>query len=71
MFDTIEPIESFKGEFHWLSNMTPIKPFIVDGISYNTVENYYQAQKTDAVGRRLQISKMDPYDARTLGKLLH
>lgn len=69
MFETYE-INTFKGQNQWLSNMAPIQAFIVDGISYNTVENFYQAQKTLAVGRRLQMSKMNPYDSKAWGKAL-
>ena len=69
MFEKYE-INSFKGVNQWLSNMTPIQAFIVDGISYNAVENFYQAQKTLAVGRRLQMSKMNPYDSKAWGKAL-
>ena len=36
-------------------------------ISY---KNYYQGQKTTAIGRRLQISKMNPYDSKAWGKAL-
>lgn len=69
MFETYE-INTFKGVNQWLSNMTPIQSFIVDGISYNAVENFYQAQKTLAVGRRLQMSKMNPYDSKQWGSAL-
>lgn len=61
-------IKEFKGVNQWLSNMQVMTPFIIDGISYNAVENYYQGQKTTAIGRRLQISKMNPYDSKSWGK---
>lgn len=69
MFEVYE-IKQFKGEYNWLSNMSAIKPFIEDGISYNSVENYYQAMKTLSIGRRLQISKMKPHDSKSVGRAL-
>lgn len=61
-------IGMFKGEYSWLSNMTSCTPFIYEGISYNTVENFYQAQKSESLGLKLQISKLSPYDAKSYGK---
>ena len=69
MFEKYE-INTFKGVNQWLSNMTPVQSFIIEGISYNTVENFYQAQKTLALGRRLQMSKMNPYDSKSWGSAL-
>lgn len=63
-------IKEFKGKYQWLSNMAPVQTFIIDGIPYNSVENYYQAQKTLSIGRRLEISKMNPYDSKKWGKAL-
>jgi len=32
---------------NWFSNMLPMEnPLVVDGISYRTVENYFQAMRT-------------------------
>lgn len=50
---------------NWFSNMLPLdKPFKMDGISYKTVENYYQAMKTTDVGERAKIAAMDPKEAK-------
>lgn len=69
MFEVYE-IKEFKGEYNWLSNMSTIQPFIEDGISYNSVENYYQAMKTLSIGRRVQISKMKPHESKKIGRAL-
>ena len=58
----MDKIDKFKGEYSWLSNMASCKPFIVKGITYNSVENWYQASKTHNVGIKDKISKMNPYE---------
>ena len=52
---------------NWFSNMLPLdQPFIYQGTSYATVENFYQAMKlpTDAVVLRQQIAAMNPFEAK-------
>lgn len=61
-------INQFKGKYSWLSNMAYIPPFIENGITYNTVENYYQAQKSDNLGVKLAISKLNPFESKSYGK---
>jgi len=39
-------IESFKGEYAWLSNMTPVK-ITYDGIEYPSVEHAYMSAKSN------------------------
>lgn len=63
-------INRFKGEYNWLSNMASCKPFIVQGITYNSVENFYQASKTQNVGIKLKMSKMNPFEARNYGQAI-
>lgn len=66
----MDKIDRFKGEYSWLSNMASCKPFIVKGITYNSVENWYQASKTHNVGIKDKISKMNPYDSKNYGGII-
>ena len=53
---------------NWFSNMTLMdSPYIHEGISYNTSENFYQAMKLPAhhVERRKHLSEMNPYDSKS------
>jgi ribA/ribD-fused uncharacterized protein len=45
MFEKEDCIESFQGEFRWLSNFWPCEVEL-DGILYPSTENAYQAAKT-------------------------
>jgi len=38
-------ISGFRGEYRWLSNFWP-SPINIDGVSYPTVEHFYQSEKT-------------------------
>lgn len=67
MNNTKLTIYNFKNEYHWLSNMYTHGAIIDDGIYYYSVESYYQAQKSTKLGVRYQISKLPPYDAKTVG----
>lgn len=64
---SMNEISEFKGEYHWLSNMTSIQQFVIDGIAYNTVENFYQGQKTESKGQRITIARMNPYESKQYG----
>lgn len=70
MQNTNLTIYNFKNEYHWLSNMYTHSAIIIDGITYNSVEAYYQANKSTNLGTRHQISKRSPYEAKTLGSNL-
>lgn len=65
---TFTSINGFTGEYSWLSNMTTFTPFIVEGITYNSVENYYQSRKSLNSGVRIRISKLNPFDSKKYGK---
>ena len=56
---------------NWFSNMLPFDtPLVYQGITYLTVENFYQAMKTrkdDLVTRR-RIAAATPYEAKRLGR---
>lgn len=63
-------IHGFKGEYAFLSNMTPCR-VLYDGASYNSVEHAYQAAKTLDPAKRLEIHAcVSPYDAKKLGRKL-
>ena len=50
---------------NWFSNMEKFdKPLVYKGISYCTVENFYQAMKIKDVHERKKISLMNPYAAK-------
>jgi ribA/ribD-fused uncharacterized protein len=44
--------------------MLPLdEPLIEDGLTYKTVENYYQAHKFNSIGRSI-VACLDPYKAK-------
>ena len=56
---------------NWFSNMLPLdKPFIYGGLSFRTVENFYQAMKAPKsdIETRQRIAMMDPYSAKRYWK---
>jgi ribA/ribD-fused uncharacterized protein len=60
-------IDKFRGKYAFLSNMSSSK-FIVDGIKYNSVENFFQAQKTLDPEERKRIAGMSPVEAKRAGR---
>ena len=60
-------ITSFKGTF--LSNMTACQ-VVYQGITYPSVENFYQAMKTTDHSLRLEISKMNAYESKRFAKTM-
>jgi len=64
----LEPINSFTGEYAFLSNFYP--SFIVhEGILYPTVEHAYQASKTYILEEKLQIQGLEkPGQAKRVGR---
>lgn len=57
-------IEQFQGNYRWLSNMVRITPFVVDGITYISTENWYQAGKTNDVILKKKISLLTSYESK-------
>lgn len=51
------------------SNMRKV-PLTKEGITYQSVENYYQAHKTKDIEQRGIIARVNPYEAKKLGKRL-
>ena len=50
---------------NWFSNMRPCnEPFICKDIAWNTVENFFQAMKTDSEKERRHIASLNPYEAK-------
>lgn len=66
----MDKIDSFKGEYSWLSNMASCKPFMIKGIEYNSVENWYQASKTHNLGVKQRMAKMNPYQVKEYGGVI-
>ena len=56
-------IGPFKGEFGFLSNMF-IAPFLIDGVRYSSVENYYQSNKCYNEVDRVRLRECSPYYAK-------
>lgn len=59
-------IKEFRGETRWLSNFAA-SLVILDGISYPTVENAYQAAKTLNKIERIPFETCSPTEAKRLG----
>ena len=60
-------IDSFTGEFRWLSNFYP-SPIKYEGIIYPSVEHAYQAAKVLDRSKRKQFLHIKPGEAKRLGK---
>lgn len=60
-------IDSFQGEYRWLSNFWPIR-IIAYGRLFNSVEAAYQAGKTLDEKERDLISKMTASESKRFGK---
>lgn len=64
------PIESFTGQYRWLSNFWPCL-VTLDGVQYSTVERAYQAAKTlDPIARDAIRFTHTPGRAKLLGRQL-
>ena len=59
----------YKGKwvYNWFSNMEP-DPITIDNITYPSVENYYQSQKTLDLTERRQFETCNPGYSKKLGK---
>ena len=63
----MEPINSFKGDYEFLSNFY-MSPVIYDGLEYKSVEHAYQAAKTnDPIWKDKIIAAMTAGQAKKLG----
>lgn len=63
-----EPITSFKGKFHFLSNFY-FSPFIYEKRTFNTVEHGFQCHKTkDSMWRSLITNAQSPGQAKRIGR---
>lgn len=61
-------IDSFSGEYHFLSNFSQAEVWL-DGMSYRNTEAAYQAAKTFDIRQRRQIQlAATPNDAKRLGR---
>ena len=59
-------ITSFQGNYRWLSNFYPHE-VMLDGITYPSVENAYQAAKTLITSERIPFQKCSASSAKKLG----
>jgi N-glycosidase YbiA len=60
-------IDSFQGEYRFLSNFWPA-PIMYMGVEYPSVENAYQASKTQVVEERIPFETCTPAEAKKLGR---
>ena len=67
--EKLEAIESFQGPYRWLSNFVPAK-VVLDGVTYPSVENAYQAAKTKDLLRRKIFETCTSSEAKKAGRLL-
>ena len=62
-------IKSFSGDYRFLSNFYPVE-VVLDGVTYPTVENAYQAAKTLDLEKRKEFLDVLPGFAKRLGQRL-
>jgi ribA/ribD-fused uncharacterized protein len=62
-------IKSFSGDYRFLSNFYPVE-VVLDGVTYPTVENAYQAAKTLDLEKRQDFLDVLPGFAKRLGQRL-
>lgn len=62
-------IDKFDGEFSWLSNFYPAT-VLYDNVTYPSVENAYQAAKTNNVKDRYEFETCSAGRSKKLGRLL-
>jgi ribA/ribD-fused uncharacterized protein len=62
-------IKSFSGDYRFLSNFYPVE-VVLDGVTYPTVENAYQAAKTLDLEKRQDFLGLTPGAAKRLGQRL-
>lgn len=62
-------INSFSGDHRFLSNFYPVE-VVLDGVTYPTVENAYQASKTLDLEKRKEFIDVSPGFAKRLGQRL-
>ena len=62
-------IDSFRGDFYWLSNFSFYSFLDKNGKHWKTTEHYFQASKTLDIKERLQIqASTTPAKAKKLGR---
>jgi len=68
-----QKIDSFSGEYDWLSNFYPSKITMSDGLTYPSVEHAFQAHKTNVLSERKAFcspSAPTPGKAKRMGRKL-
>ncbi len=67
----VATIDSFSGDYRFLSNFWPCKVRMPDGILYPSVEHAYQASKTDDRRLRFRVSRLSTAgEAKRFGRSL-
>lgn len=66
----IDAITQFRGEYRWLSNFHQAV-VVFEGQLYPTVENAYQAAKTEDAGMRRIMQRVSPGEAKKMGQKLN
>lgn len=61
-------IETFRGDYHFLSNFYEHEPIVMDGLSFNSVEAAFQAQKSENPLEKHRFQFMDPKESKAEGK---
>ncbi len=63
----MQVIDEFRGKYDFLSNMYEIQ-LVIDGETYRSVENYFQAMKSDSPGTRRCIAAANPISSKMMGR---
>lgn len=63
----MRPIDEFRGKHFFLSNFY-LSPVVFEGVTYPCVENAFQAAKTLDINRRRAFIKLEPGEAKRLGR---
>ena len=62
-------INSFKGKYAWMSNFYNLKqPMLFEGVYYDNSEAAFQASKCTDINERKKFSKLNPSEAKALGR---
>lgn len=64
----MDKIDSFSGEYEFLSNFYDA-PVTFDGLTYRNSEAAFQAQKVLEKDARVGFTKLNPTEAKKLGRL--
>lgn len=66
----VQEIDSFKGDFFFLSNFYE-RPVLYEGLVYQNTEAAFQAAKCESIHDRMQFCTLRPSQAKQLGRRVH